>query len=31
MNFFWVYDLPTWLFGALTIALTVTIGLAGCT
>ena len=29
MNLYWVYDLPTWLFGVLTIAVTVTIGLAG--
>jgi hypothetical protein len=29
MNLYWVYDLPTWLFGVLTIAVTVTIALAG--
>jgi hypothetical protein len=29
MNFYWVYDLPTWLFAVLTIAVTVAVGLAG--
>jgi Protein of unknown function (DUF4239) len=29
MNIYWVYDLPIWLFGALTIAVTVAIGLGG--
>jgi Protein of unknown function (DUF4239) len=29
MNMYWVYDLPNWLFGVLTIAVTVAIGLAG--
>jgi UDP-N-acetylmuramyl pentapeptide phosphotransferase/UDP-N-acetylglucosamine-1-phosphate transferase len=29
MNMYWVYDLPNWLFGILTIAVTVAIGLAG--
>jgi Protein of unknown function (DUF4239) len=29
MNIYWVYDLPIWLFGALTIAVTVAIALAG--
>jgi len=29
MNFYWVYDLPTWLFAMLTIAVTVAVGLAG--
>src|SRR5580700_640620 len=29
MNFYWVYDLPTWLFALLTIAVTVAVGLAG--
>jgi hypothetical protein len=29
MNMYWVYDLPNWLFGALTIALPVAFGLAG--
>lgn len=28
-NFYWVYELPNWLFGVLTIALTVAIGLGG--
>ncbi|MGC2216159.1 MAG: DUF4239 domain-containing protein [Pseudolabrys sp.] len=29
MNMYWVYDLPNWLFAALTIAIAVAIGLAG--
>jgi hypothetical protein len=29
MNKYWVYDLPNWLFGVLTIAVTVAIGLGG--
>jgi hypothetical protein len=29
MNMYWVYDLPNWLFGVLTIAVTVAIGLGG--
>src|SRR5258708_24651665 len=29
MNFYWVYELPTWLFAMLTIAVTVAVGLAG--
>src|ERR1700730_4336047 len=29
MNFYWVYDLPTWLFAVLTIAVTVAVGLVG--
>ena len=29
MNMYWVYDLPNWLFAALTIAVAVAIGLAG--
>ena len=29
MNFYWVYNLPTWLFAMLTIAVTVAVGLAG--
>ncbi len=29
MNIYWVYDLPIWLFGALTIAVTVAIALGG--
>jgi hypothetical protein len=29
MNMYWVYDLPNWLFGVLTIAVTIAIGLAG--
>src|SRR5690349_24337752 len=29
MNMFWIYDLPNWLFGALTITVTVAIGLGG--
>jgi hypothetical protein len=29
MNFYWVYDLPNWLFGVLTVALTIAIGLGG--
>jgi hypothetical protein len=29
MNMYWVYDLPNWLFGALTISLFVTVGLGG--
>ena len=29
MNMYWVYDLPTWLFAALTIAVAVAIGLSG--
>ena len=29
MNFYWVYDLPNWLFGFLVFALSVTIGLSG--
>ena len=29
MNVYWVYDLPTWLFGVLTVAVTVAVGLGG--
>jgi hypothetical protein len=29
MNLYWVYDLPTWLFAVLTIAVTIGVGLAG--
>lgn len=29
MNMFWIYDLPNWLFGVLTITVTVAIGLGG--
>ena len=29
MNMYWVYDLPNWLFGTLTVAVFVMIGLAG--
>ena len=29
MNMYWVYDLPNWLFAALTVAVAVAIGLAG--
>jgi Protein of unknown function (DUF4239) len=29
MSLYWVYDLPTWLFGALTVIVFVTFGLAG--
>ena len=29
MNMYWVYDLPNWLFGALTIIVTVAIGVGG--
>ena len=29
MNVYWVYDLPTWLFGLLTVAVTVAVGLGG--
>jgi len=29
MNLYWVYDLPAWLFAALTITITVAVGLAG--
>jgi hypothetical protein len=29
MNFYWVYDLPNWLFGVLAVALTIAIGLGG--
>src|SRR5260370_20533342 len=29
MNIYWVYELPIWLFGALTIAVTVAIALGG--
>jgi Protein of unknown function (DUF4239) len=29
MNMYWVYDLPNWLFAALTIAVAVAVGLAG--
>jgi hypothetical protein len=29
MNMYWVYDLPNWLFGVLTIVSTVAIGLSG--
>ena len=29
MNMYWVYDLPNWLFAALTITVTVAIGLSG--
>jgi len=31
MNIYWVYDLPNWLFGTLTIAITEAIGLGDCT
>ncbi|MFZ0502110.1 MAG: hypothetical protein WAM44_00290, partial [Chthoniobacterales bacterium] len=27
MNLYWVYDLPTWLFAILTIAVTIVVGL----
>jgi hypothetical protein len=29
MNMYWLYDLPTWLFGLLTAAVTVAVGLGG--
>ena len=29
MSFYWIYDLPTWLFGILTVIVFVTFGLAG--
>jgi hypothetical protein len=29
MNLYWVYNLPTWLFAVLTIAVTIGVGLAG--
>ena len=29
MNMYWLYDLPTWLFGTLTVAVFVALGLAG--
>jgi hypothetical protein len=29
MNVYWIYDLPTWLFGLLTVAVTVAVGLGG--
>ena len=29
MNFYWVYDIPNWLFGGLAIAATVAISLIG--
>ena len=29
MNFYWIYDLPTWLFGFLTVAVAVAVGLVG--
>jgi hypothetical protein len=29
MNMYWVYDLPNWLFGVLTIGVTVAIGVDG--
>jgi hypothetical protein len=29
MNLYWVYDLPTWLFAALTVAVAIAIGLGG--
>ena len=29
MNMYWVYDLPNWLFGLLTIMVTVAIGVGG--
>jgi hypothetical protein len=29
MNLFWLYDLPTWLFGVLTVMVTVVVGLGG--
>ena len=29
MNVYWLYDLPTWLFGLLTVAVTVAVGLIG--
>src|SRR5215469_1156118 len=29
MNLYWVYDLPNWLFGALTVAVFVALGVSG--
>ena len=29
MSFYWIYDLPTWLFGVLTVIVFVVFGLAG--
>ena len=29
MNMYWVYDMPNWLFGSLTIAVFLAIGLGG--
>jgi hypothetical protein len=29
MNVYWLYDLPTWLFGLLSVAVTVAVGLVG--
>lgn len=29
MNFYWVYDLPIWLFGLLVVALSIAVGVAG--
>ena len=29
MSFYWIYDLPTWLFGILTVIVIVAFGLAG--
>ena len=29
MNVYWIYDLPTWLFGFLTVAVAVAVGLVG--
>jgi hypothetical protein len=29
MNLYWLYDLPTWLFGLLSVAVTVAVGLVG--
>jgi hypothetical protein len=29
MNMYWLYELPNWLFGVLTIALTAAVGLSG--
>lgn len=29
MNVYWVYDLPTWLFGLMTVAVMVAVGLGG--
>ena len=29
MNMYWVYELPSWLFGVLTMAMTTAVGLSG--